>query len=458
MNFKTTYLLFAALLVFLGLLVVSLWYHGEAKRRDTDKLFPVAGGNDKDRQLKAEDVTRVTIQRKKPAGPDVVFERVDDRTWKITEPRTLRAEGNRVTSLVDSILSAQVDPDNQPDSAKKAGLDSPSRIVTLEAKDKGRTLTLAIGDVTPGEDSAIAFVQTSERGDAPAAVRKRDIEAALEPDPVGYFRNKDLLGDGPSTDIREIKVSQAKKGTVHLRKEKDRWVFVEPPYGDAEISTEFLGKVDAVKVDYKSAKENDFVEDNVTNLAKIDKELPKSPELHIEVERGEEGKKATKWVAVVLVGKKAGDKYYAYPVDGKGKDVVKVTASSVEPFVELLDNPASKRNKNLLALESFKTPDAIDVKNSYGLLEFRKPEGKQQWELYRDGKANPTDEPEMRTLVDGLNKKDQVVSFPDPKRKKELGLEKPDIVVQVWSDSLDKPDAKKKDAKPAFKKDVKPIT
>src|SRR5437763_714065 len=135
MNFKTTIGLFAVMIVMLGVLVVSLRYHTEAIKRDEEGLFPVAGGKAKDRQV--------------------------------------RAEGKR------------------PDSLKGAGLDSPSRIITIEAKDKDRTLTLTVGEVVPGTEG-IAYVQSSERGSNPLAVSKTSIESALEDDPIGYFRNKDL--------------------------------------------------------------------------------------------------------------------------------------------------------------------------------------------------------------------------------------------------------------------------
>jgi hypothetical protein len=484
MNFKTTYILFAAMLVMVGVLAVILLYHGKSEDRKDELLFPTAASKDKDRQVRSDDVTVVTIQRKKPADKDLVFERGDDKTWTITSPRKLRAESSRVTNLIDSILSARTDAENTPESLKKAGLDSPSRIISLYAKDKDRTLKLTVGEVTPGTESALAFVMSSDRPNTPLAVKKTSIDSALED--VGYFRSKDLLGEGPSNDIRAIKVSEGKKGTVEVRKEKDRWRFVQPAYGDAEIDNNFLNTLDNVKVEYKSDKDNDFVEDGVTDLGKIDKDLPKSEQLRITVERGDEGskKKPTTATLVVLVSKKVGDKYYAYVENGKEMDVVKVTASSIQPFLDLVEKPEDRRNKSLVALEPFRSPDAIDVKNSYGLIEFRKPEGSNNWQLYRNGAANPTDEAEVRKLIDVVTRS-KAVSFVDPKRKKELGLDKPDVdTVRIWSDSLEKTDTKDKEkpkekdkekgkdkskekskekekkekGKPAFKKDVQPVT
>ena len=492
MNFKTTYILFGALVLLVGVMLVSVWYHREDRKRTNEMLFPKAASEDKDKQIRADDVNRVVIQRKSPADSEVVFERGKDRAWRITAPLELRADSSRVTNMIESLLTARIDTDTRVESVKSAGLDSPQRIVTLYAKEKDRELTLKIGEVTLGKQQGVAFVQSSDWGAKPLAVQKTDLEATLEN--LGYFRSKDLLGEGPSSDVRDIKISQDKKGTLELRKEQNHWRFVKPAYGDAEIDATFLTNVDNVKVDYRNDKENDFVRDGVTDLARIDKDLPKSEQLHITVERVGEDKKPTTASLVVLVGKllppdtraepeakldkKDEGKYYAYIDRGKkGKDVVKVSASSIKPFIELLEHPEEKRNKNLVALEPFKAPDAIDVKNPYGLLEFRKPEGK-SWQLYRDGKAHPTGEAEVRALIDQITK-GKAVSFPDPKRRKELGLERPDVeVVKIWSDSLEKDDSKaRKDSKdkdkkkgkaearskargemPSFKKDSKPVT
>jgi hypothetical protein len=475
MNFKTTYILFGVLLLLVGGLFGVLWYHGKSSERNPELLFPTASSKDKERAIKPDDINRVVIERKSPADSDIVFERDKDKAWTIVEPRQLRAEKERVNGLVDSIIGARVDQQNPPENLKKAGLDKPSRIITLESKEKDRTLKLTIGDVTPGEEDALAYVLSSDWKNKPLAVKKREIEAALED--LGYFRTKDLLGEGQPADIRRVKVQRGKE-VVELQRDKDRWRFVEPPYGDAELDSTFLQNLDNIKVDYKSAKENDFVQDDATDLGKIDKDLPKSEKFRITVTRREEGKDKkpnTHTLVVLIPPKKKADKdrkegekkYYAYTEHGDKKDVVKVSTSSVQPVIDLLEKPEDRRNKNLVALEAFKSPDAIDVNNSYGVLEFRKPEGSLSWQLFRGGKAIPTDDIEARKLIDALTK-GKAVSFADPKEKDKLGLAKPDVIVRIWSDSLDKVDRKakakdkdkSKDKPPAFKKGAKakPVT
>src|SRR5262249_22042103 len=120
----------------------------------------------------------------------------------------------------------------------------------------------------------------------------------------------------------------------------------------------------------------------------------------------------------------------------------------------------SLREKSLVKIDNFKTPDAIDVKNSYGTLEFRRPDASKPWELFRDkdsGKGANVEETEMQALVSALTGKDQVKEFSDPKRKAEQGLHKKDadVTVTVYTDSLEKAEDKKADEKKDDKKDKK---
>src|SRR5262249_39201846 len=154
-------------------------------------------------QIKADDITRVVIQRKKPAGADIVFER-KDKVWTLTEPRQLRVDSSRINNMIDSILDAGVDQENKPESLKEAGLDKPSRIISLHPPDKDRTLKLTVGDTASGLEGGLVYVISSEWPDKPLAVRQHTLEAALED--VAYFRTRDLLGEGTSADITDIKI------------------------------------------------------------------------------------------------------------------------------------------------------------------------------------------------------------------------------------------------------------
>src|SRR5262249_33853553 len=155
--------------------------------------------------------------------------------------------------------------------------------IRLEVKGRDKPLTLTVGKVSIGKD-AVAYVASSDWGDKPLAVNKLDIEAALED--TGYFRNKDLLGENAAMEAQALKLQRGETDVVPLRKEEERWRFVEPAYGEAEIDSTFLGNLAGLKVQYRSEKDNDFVKDNVTDLAKVDKSLAKEQPLRITVTSG----------------------------------------------------------------------------------------------------------------------------------------------------------------------------
>ncbi len=444
MNFKTTYVLFGILIVLAGALAVVL-FTGPTAPTGADTIFPSM--HSKADPLKTDQVTKVVIERKKPDDATIVFER-EDKGWRITEPRSLPADNSRVNNLVDALMNARVSQDQAPP-PKEAGLDAPSRVVTIHGKE-GRTWALNIGDVTPGKEKALAYVTTNDLK-KPVAVGRTEIESALEG--VNYFRSKDLLGDN-TTDVRQLKVTKGKM-TVELKKEKDRWVMTQPPYGTVE-GAEIISKLNGLSVEHRD-KESDFVKDQVepAKLAEYHLDPAKGEVLRIEATRGE-GKDAKIAAAVVGVGQEVKNekKYYAAVDEGKTRDVVKVSAESVKPFLDLVNDPSKLRSKNLLALEPFKQPDAIDVVNSYGTLSFRKPEPAKPWELWRGQASYAVDENDVRQLIDALSKKDVITTFQDPSKRKELGLEKPDVVVKIWADSLEKP-AEKKEDKKEEKKDEK---
>src|SRR2546421_176478 len=91
------------------------------------------------------------------------------------------------------------------------------------------------------------------------------------------------------------------------------------------------------------------------------------------------------------------------------KDVVRVSAQGVEPLLKLLDDPGVLRDRNLVDLGgSFRQPDALDVKNSYGELEFRRPDPAKPWRLYRGGKEREVSDQAVSQLVNTLTQRDQV--------------------------------------------------
>jgi hypothetical protein len=444
MNFRTTYVLFGLLLALFVVVGVVLFF-SPSKGGKSGLLFPSLAAPETKAETK--DFTRVAI---KPMGPDdgeAVLEKGEDDVWRFTEPRPLAADATNVGQLLQELLKTAAQPGKTPPSRKDAGLDDPTRVVTFTVD--GRELKLTIGAVTPLEGSGLVFAESSERPGEVLVVSKADVRTALEG--LAFFRDKSLLGD--TADVKRVRLTMGKKTPVELKKEGGAWEYVQPAYGEAD-ATALITALNGLTVFYTDEKTNDFVKDQVPagELAKYNLDPAKGDVLRIEVTKGN-GKKAS---AVIGVKKKDGDKYFAAP-EGTGttRDVVKVSATSVEPLEKLMDDPGSLRNRNLVKLDG--PPDAIDIQNSYGLLEFRKAGVPGFWELYRGGPAIKVDATAAQLLVSALTQRELKANFADMKRRKELGLGEKDqvIVIKVYSDSLEKPEPGKK-GKPAFKKDAKP--
>jgi hypothetical protein len=494
MNFKTTSILFGIFIALLVTFAVALWQNPEkvhsltVMREMHDKANPMTDG----------DVDRIEIDRARPSAEKIVFVKdAQTKQWKITEPHTYRANSD-VDTLVRQIYDAERDPDaGQLTDLKKAGLEPPAEVITLKKGD--REVKLNVGDTSPGSANAVVYVTTSANPKEILAVKKNRLADLFKS--INDFRSKDLLSSSPS-GIQSVVLSEGKKGPIELKKvgEGDNWVYVRPPYGKAEYAGGFgaavPGKapngVQALLADLtKPRVENtsDFVADDVKDLAKfhLDKDV-----LKIEIDRtdeistNEEGKKERKTSHhVLLVGvskkvekKKAEEKkgeekkdkeqkpdeeqpdqYYAM-LEGEGH-VVKVSAKSVEPLRKLLDEPGALRDRNLVDTGGFKRPDAIDVKNGYGLLEFRRgTEPGKEWKLYRDKgeTAHAVDSAAVEALVSLLTQKNVVTEFRDADQKKKLGLDNPDApVVKVWLEGIAAEKEKdKKDAKPKLKEPDKP--
>jgi len=459
MNFKTTYVLFGLLVVMFIVLGIALLL-GPTPPAGAGYLFPSM--HNAATKIDVDKITRVTIQRKNPVGEDIVLERSEGSSrWRITEPRQLPADEANAANLVLNLHSAKYDTEAKPVSWRTAGLNTPSRIINLEAGD--RLFTLTIGEVTEGEERAVAFVESSERKGEVLVVRKGDIRSVFEN--LSYFRAKELLPN--ANDAERLKLSLDNK-TLELTRPLNQWRYVQPPYGEADLG-DLLTALGGIRVAYSDDQNNDFVANEVKDLAKYHLDASKAEVLSIEVSI-----KGQKYQALIGVSKKEGEKYFATSIgdsNAQSYDIVKVSAASVERFQKLLEDPGSLRDKNLVRLEG--SPDAIDVKNAFGLLEFRRLDANRDWELYRGETAAKVDLAEVRKLVDGLMRKNQVLSFPDPAKRAELGLDGPNVIeVTVWADSLTTPktnnDEAKKDnkddkketppaSKPIFRKDVKPV-
>src|SRR6185437_13515562 len=484
MNFKTTYALFGILVVVLIAFIATLWI-GPSSTESSNYVLPsmhAASG-----PLSADDITRVEINRTQSdaeKNEKLVFVRdADSKRWRIVEPRDYVADSPAIDKLVRQITEATLDPKadvvNNP---KRYNLETPAEVITLiKEGEPRREVKLNVGETSPGEASAVIYVTSSDRKEV-MAVKKNDLDSVKKS--LADFRSRDLLssatGDIQAFTLTERNKDKVTRGPVELKKGSDeRWSYVQPPYGDADAIGDYPAATDkppsnvqSVLTDISNLKvagDKDFVENDAKDLGKYHLDPAKDDILRIEIDRVEEigkndkdekEKKTVKVALLVGIGKKVDDKsdqYYAYVEDPKHKDIVKISAKSVARFLQLLQHKGALRDRNLVELGNFRKPDAINVKNSWGTLEFRRTsETQKPWKLWRGDKSYAVDEQAMQALLSALTQKDQA-DFPDSSvTAKQLGLDKPDeasTIVTLWADSL--PAADKKDDKKAAKPEPK---
>lgn len=484
MNFKTTYVLIALVLIVVGVFFWAVWQSPSTEGSN----YVLPSMHDKVRPLDPNDVNRVEIQRTKPSEETFVFERdPESKRWRITSPRDYPGNNEAINDLVRQIYNATREKEAEKlTNLSQYGLEPANEVITLHKGD--RLVRLNVGNVSPGSETAestVIYVTSSDNPKEILSVRRRDLDKVLKG--LADFRGRDLLspsaGDIQAFTLTQRSKGKAAKGPIELRKgSDDRWTYAQPPYGDAQANgtdqpdkpptnvQSIVSDLSALKVD----SDKDFVADDAKDLGKYHLDPAKDDLLRIDVDRleeiagGSEGKKEKKTAKVALVvgiGKKEGDKYYSYLDEPTHKDIVKVSAKGVARLVQLLDKPDALRDRNLVELSNFRQPDAIDIKNSWGLLEFRRTsETQKPWRLWRDGKSYTVDDQSMQNLINQLKQPNQVESFPEASQKAQLGLDKPDVTVTLWADGLtgeekkeEKTDAKKKDEKKKEeKKAVKP--
>jgi hypothetical protein len=518
MNFKTTYVLFGLVALMFVVLAVAFWM--EPAPTDAS-LWVLPSVHASAKPLQTSDIDRVEIEREKPTKETIVFVRDsgDKQRWRITEPRGLRADRFAVENLIRQIFDAQRDENaDRPDSLKSWGLEPPAAKITLKKGDE-RTVQLNVGNTSPGgEASAVIYVTSSDRPKEGMAVKKSTLDAVLKG--LNDFRDRDVLAANAG-DVQSLKLTADKKTVALTKNAEGRWRFADPAgYGAAESEGDVAGAADPAKaphgmrdllniltglrVDYKDDKDNDFVEDDAKDLAKYGLDDGNPGLLRVEIERVDsiehEGGKADKKTSkvVLLVGnkvedkkaeekkaddkkpddkkaeeKKAEEKVYAR-LEGE-KNVVKLSAKPFLGVRELLKDPSVLRDRNLVVFPNFAKPDAINVKNESGLLEFRRSEAFKPWELYRGNEpAQKVDDQALtgpKGLVTLLTQKRNINSFPENPKEADLGLDKPAAVVSLWVDGLVKDEPKpkekdkekekekekeKKEAKPKLKDEAKP--
>jgi hypothetical protein len=508
MNFKTTYLLFGVLLVLVGTLVL-VQVLGTKSSDTTGYVLPSA---QKDK-VEAKDIDRVEIdraaQKDKPAVK-LVFVRdpVRGNQWQVEEPVKTRADNTTIDQLVGQVLrlSKEEQAADVTNDQKKFGLEPPQAVVTIHQKDPDRSWSVKLGDKSGGgSSSALVYVSSSDLPAEVMAARQYSIDNVFKD--VYQLRSHDLLTEGvinfPDA-VQSVTLQDPKGKRVILAKADGKWRFQEPAYGEAEEEGEpaafgreetrptgvrgLLQALQGLRVEYtpepekkpepdkkKGSKKdadkkfeeekrvNDFVADNVSDLAKYGLEKDKPATLRVEITRtkgglsGGDSKEPVK--DGLLIGKKdqKGDKYYAR-LESEN-NVVLLPAKNVDPILKLADKPEELRNRDLVQLDQPKV-DAVNIDNASALIKLRQADEAGRWKVF-DSAGKPMDaaSPAVSTLLSALTAKRQIKEFVDANKKDaDLGLDKPAATISVWVEGIQKEEKKadeKKDEDKDEKKDDK---
>src|SRR5262245_60827439 len=151
MNFKTTYWLFAILLV----LMVALGIRSgcqSTKKGDATAVFPSTVED----KVTAADIDRVEIERAQ-TNPDDKLKMVFVRQgtgWRMVEPVAARADAGQIESIIQDVIGLHRDEKaDKPGDLAAVGLAKPSLYVTLKKGD--REWRLSVGNVSIGQDAKV---------------------------------------------------------------------------------------------------------------------------------------------------------------------------------------------------------------------------------------------------------------------------------------------------------------
>jgi hypothetical protein len=481
MNFRLTGIFFAAVLVLVvGLLVSLLTDQDSAGSGEAGLVMPLVQAGIKDR-----DVDAVELVRTEPTEQRLVFIKTGDGKWEQKEPYPAKLDGFAVDGVVRDLFRAKPVP--YPDLTTNLtlhGLDKPTLRVTLSKGEKSATVNLGL--TTIGGDKAVTFVTTSAYPKTPVAVRRSDLASLFKDGARGKdgpawetarwladYRQRRLLGGDlrdPATDAASLKMTAGGKEFALSRGDNGVWTFVGPAgWGEADdlgdsnpqqATAPFTGVRPLISAlaGLQASTADDYIE-KPEDLAKFGLN-PGNPAV-VRVELAGKGTPPE----VVYLGK---------PIEENGKPVVptrvyakiegdpaviKVTTDRLDSFRATVERPGELRNKDLLPPSRRDKIDAIDLTAGGQTVKLRRVtvggETAPKWVVY-GGPAGPVEakQAEVQALLTSLTQ---------PRAAKEVlaspadtAFAGPEVKVsaKVWFDGVtppkDKLDAGKLPADPAL--------
>jgi hypothetical protein len=492
MNFRTTYILFGAVLAAVGVFALTQYFRMPRPGTLSAYVLPSLHKDTKT-PTNPDNFDSIEIDRRRPKEEKLVFLK-REHGWEMEKPYNLHVDTNQVTTLIRQVVDTR--RESQSDVVKNLSyyeLDQPATVVILK-KGADQEWRLNIGTQGPGSGtSGVVYVTSSDRPDEPLVVRRAELDSVFKG--VDDFRSKDLL-EASAFNTGYVNVQEPQKEPVILDKGSDGiWRFEKPAFGDAAFKGEgtpglgtppnqpkrisgvqdLLEAIGAVRVESNA----DFGPPDASDadLAKFGLEKGKPAYLRIEIKRtagllGTGGEPKPPVQYALLVGnlveaegdkkpddkgdKKAGDQTPKRYVRLESERAVsKIAAKNLEGIANVAANPSVLRNRDLVTITKADV-DAIDIQNAAGQFKIRGKVGKptpakQHVQLFvGSGKPRNADDSAVQGLLDTLTKERLIKDFPDPAKEAEMGFDKPQAVVSIWVNGI-----KEEEKKPEDKKDEK---
>jgi len=471
MNFKTTYGLFAALVILLGLAALTLMTGG--KPGDEGVLLP----NAKALKLEAKDFDTLLVERTGAKPETLEFTRLDAKTWQLKRPVDAKADAAAVDRVIDDLLAARRDgAGDAPKNLADLGLDKPSLVVTLGRKD-GTRYTVSLGNTTLGGFNAQVFALAGDRPNEPLPIRRNSLGGLLKTEGndaasagelargVSDFRSKDLLlagtGFSPAAEASAVRLSDGKTELSVAKQADGSWKYEKPDsYGLAETRADAAetapagstpGAVEPLLTALAAIKPSgadDFL-DAVTDFATYGLEKDKLAGPAVTIRRKSPGGEDR--AETLYIGKKddASGKVFVR-LDGD-RTVAKVPANLIEPVRKLLERPGSMREKVVLSFAPTGA-DGLDIRLTGDAqpLELRKVGDPTAWRLFdTDGSSQPANTRTVTDLLSALNGK-VVKDFPEPGlTESALGFDRPNAELTLYVGGVIADEKKEEKKEPA---------
>ncbi len=468
MNFRTTYILLAIVVLGFGGLGIYVLSTGDKKTSLAAEGYVLKAL--RSANVKPDDVTSLEIELPGQTPDKLVFTR-DGRNWVLAAPSRARVDSAAVDSIITGVLNAKTDKTATLSNKLGAhGLDNPPLKVTIKTDKLSESVSL--GNVTIGGERAVVYVTTSDK---PYAARRSDFNALFKTDaPKGAsnagqlaknitdFRPLKLIGDGimdPTNQVRSMAVRAGKDELALFREPGGAWKFRLPAdYGEAATdggTGKDSGNINSVRellntiTNIQPANRSSIIE-TPGDLSKYGLDGAKSNPMQIDLSR-DDGIKESVFVGgpIKAGGKDVPDKYYArHEVDSV---VYEVPAEPVKKILAAMANKNALRDRAVLRIMPGRV-DAIDIETAGDKIELRKIGF--GWQVFdAEGKGRPANPRAVNELLDRLAARQLADSFPPPDvPEAKRGFEKPLADVKLWEGGI-VPDAK---ADPKAKPKVNP--